>query len=236
MNAIELPLDYGVVYNYLDFNSFYKSLFHLLDKENLKKFKTSASVLMLGVNTHLSNSYLTNFNKDYESLFNQGKYEYNFPGAKNKFYLIITEQVLWMFLHKNENLLYLKTNIEKAFGNSISPINVTDKRFINFIFKENFSNNLMDVTIENLNFLDDLDSESYSGSFINNSDIYDDIMNLNHLEIIHVKFQPVNFNAMVTLRQPNIIQFNQYIRLEVLYELINSLSNQIRKFTKQRRE
>lgn len=84
-----------------------------------------------------------------------------------------------------------------VFENSISQINVTDKQFIKFLVKENFSNNLMDVTIENLEFLDDLESESYSGSFINKSKIYKAILNLNHLEILHVKFQLLSFNAMV---------------------------------------
>ncbi|MCY7674921.1 hypothetical protein [Bacillus safensis] len=236
MNTVEFQFDYGVIYKYIDYNSFYNSLFRLLDPEALKKYETSVLVLLLGVNAHLSKSYQTNFNRDYQSLFDQGKYENNFPGAKNKFYLIITEQVLWIFLQKNDKYSYLKRNIENVFENSISPIKVTNKRFIDFLIKGNFSDNLMDLTIEGLTFLDDLESESYSGSFINDSDIYEEIINLNHLEIVHVKFQPLNFNAVVTFRYPNIIGFNQHIRYEILFEIIISLSNQIRKFSKQRRE
>lgn len=236
MNTIEIPFNCGVIYKYLDHKSFYKCLFGLLDEETLEKYETSVLVLLLGVNTHLSEFYLTDFNGDYQSLFDKGKYEYNPPDAKNKFYLIITEQVLWIFFHEIGEFSHLKENIEKVFENAICPIKVTNKRFIKFLFKEKYSENLMDVTIEGLDFLDNLESESYSGSFLNDSDIYDEIMNLNHVEIIHAKFQPSNFNAMVTFRYPNIIEFNKHIKSNVQTELITSLSNQIRKYAKQRRE
>ncbi|HFK1530773.1 hypothetical protein CN646_15945 [Bacillus wiedmannii] len=236
MDKTKIPFNYGVIYKYLDYKYFYKSLFRLLDQETLKKYETSVLVLLLGVNTHLSKSYLTSFNREYQSLFEQGKYEYDFPNATNKFYLIITEQVLWIFLKKNDKFSNLKTNIEMAFEDSLSPIKITDKLFIDFLFKEKFSDNLIDMTIHGLNFLDNLESESYSGSFINDSEIYEEILNLDHLEIIHVKFQPLNFNAMVTFRYPNIIEFNQHINLDVIIELIISLSNQIRKYEKKRRE
>ncbi len=233
MNIKEFPFNYGLIYKYLDYKSFYKSLFRLLEQETLKKYESSVLVLLLGVNTHLTKFYQTNFKRDYHPLLNQGKYEYNSPDATNKLYLIITEQVLWVFLEKNDNFTLLKTNIEIIFENSIAPIEVTNKLFINFLFNENYSDNLLDVTIEGRDFLDNLESESYSGSFINDRYIYEEIMNLSNVEIIHAKFQPTNFNAMVTFRFPNIIEFNQHIKLEVLTELIISLSNQIRKYAKQ---
>ncbi|MGC2881524.1 hypothetical protein [Bacillus subtilis] len=140
----------------------------------------------------------------------------------------ITNNLMWMFVEDVFEYTNLLEKIESKLNEYMSKICVTNKYFVDSIFNSNFSNNLLEINIEGED-ISEFEAETFTGSFINKTFEYRNIINLSDIHIRYLKFQPFKLNAVLTLRFPNIIQFSDYINFKMYQNLIKSFSTYIHK-------
>ncbi|RUL47234.1 hypothetical protein [Lysinibacillus antri] len=145
--------------------------------------------------------------------------------------LCIINNLMWMFVEDVFEYTPLLEKIESKLSKYISKIPVTNKYFVDSIFNSNFSDNLLEINIEGED-ISEFETETFTGSFINKTFEYRNIIKFNNIYIRYIKFQPLKLNVALTLRFPNVIQFSDYIDFKMYQNLIKSFSNYIYKTNK----
>ncbi|AUO12209.1 hypothetical protein [Priestia megaterium] len=142
----------------------------------------------------------------------------------NSIYLLLTDKLLWIFIEdidKNENIL---TYIEECFNEVIYKVNVTDKKFIESLFINEFSDNLLEITVDDENFYEFLTTDSIYGSQINYSHEYEQIID-NNLTIFSYTLQPISGKNVITFWYENAIEFSKHMKLTEMINSVKLLSN-----------
>ncbi|MGD6844700.1 hypothetical protein ACQCVH_19580 [Bacillus infantis] len=137
--------------------------------------------------------------------------------------IYIINNLMWMFVEDVFEYAPLLKKVESKLSKYISKIHVTNKYFVDSIFNSNFSNNLLEINIEGED-ISEFEAETFTGSFINKTFEYRNIINFSDIHIRYLKFQPLKLNAVLTLRFPNVIQFSDYIDFKMYQNLIKSFS------------
>lgn len=204
-NPVSDILEESRVYVLEDINSFYTKVFELL---NEKKEQFKFSVSLSGPNNHLSEikgSSKNNFVKFDEMLKQQGKIE------GNEIHLIIMDRLIWIFGTEVGKFERLSDCFERAFNKSILPVEITSKKFISYLFKENFSDNLLEIFFDGEDIYD-FESDLLLGSRLNKTIEYNNIMRTNGVHFIYLKLQPKGCNHTLKLRYPNTIEFSNKMK------------------------
>lgn len=221
-NPVSDILEESRVYVLVDINSFYTKVFELLN-ENQEQFKISVS--LSGPNNHLSEikeSNKNNFVKFDEMLKKQSKIE------GNEINLIIMDRLIWIFGEEVGKFERLFDCFERAFNKSILPVEITSKKFISYLFKENFSDNLLEIFFDGEDIYD-FESDLLLGSRLNKTIEYNNIMRTNGVHFIYLKLQPKGCNHTLKLRYPNTIEFSNKMKETDFNFVLIGLSKMIEK-------
>lgn len=158
---------------------------------------------------------------DGKALNNKPSYRMNENNKHIDIY--ITNNLMWVFADDVFEYTHLLKKFELKLSNYISKIHVTNKYFVDSIFNSKFSNNLLEINIEGKDIFE-FEAETFTGSFINKTFEYRDIINFSDIHIRYLKFQPQKLNAVLTLKYPNVVQFSNYIDYKMYQKLIKSFS------------
>ncbi|GEM_PF-4629284 len=148
----------------------------------------------------------------------------NFIKDKNiNLELYLFKNIFWIFAEDFEEYSILLLKIELNMKNLISKINITNKTFIDSIFKNGLSDNLLEISIDGDDLIE-FEEDTLVGSSINKTFEYKNIINFEDIQIKYLKLQPLKLNVVLTFRRPNIVNFSDYIIKNMLIDLIKSVS------------
>ncbi|MCY8076773.1 hypothetical protein [Bacillus haynesii] len=142
---------------------------------------------------------------------------------ENDIQIYFSNNLLWFFVNDIYECSQILKKIELELKKYISKIYVTDKFFIQSVFRNKFSDNLLEINVGGEDLLE-FEEETLTGSFINKSFVYRDVMEFKDIHIRYVKLQPLNLNAVLSLRYPNIVEFSDYIDGKMHLKLIKDFS------------
>lgn len=213
-------LNEAVLYTFNKSKGFFNALTNLIDS-----FKKNEEILI--------NIDLLDYSKDKASIVDEHYHNMlkNNICEDNQVNIYLFYNLLWVCVEDVFEYSSLLEKVELTLGDYISRIDVTDKPFVDSIFKSNFSDNLLEINIDG-DDLFEFEEETFTGSFINKTFVYKDIITFKDIYIRYVKFQPLNLNVVLTLREPNIVQFSNYIDKEIHLKLVKSFSLYIYKTNK----
>ncbi|MEF7660154.1 hypothetical protein [Bacillus thuringiensis] len=127
--------------------------------------------------------------------------------------IIVAEDSLVFY---NEKLLWMCSRDLKQthlgdigkFEEYFKRFEITKKEFVNFLFEKEFSDNLMEMFIDGEYIYDYFEDQLIYGTQLNFSQEYEKIIRNDDIKIIDAKMQPLNISSSITLRNENIIEFN----------------------------
>lgn len=212
-------LNVSRVYSFTDVNSFYNKTFKLLDE---KREDYLFSLYLNGPNKHLSKikgAKLINYQKMFER---QDEID------SSKINLIITDGLLWILVKETGEFKVRLDYFENFLKDSIAPIEVTNKNFISYLFKENFSDNLLEILIDGEDIYD-FESDFLFGSRLNKTIEYNNFIRTEGVYAVYLKLQPKGCNHSITLRNPNTIEFDKNMEMKDFNFLLIELSKKIEK-------
>ncbi|MBN3525060.1 hypothetical protein [Paenibacillus apiarius] len=124
--------------------------------------------------------------------------------------VISEDGIIWILLEGSEFNGENHTVLEELFCNSIRKCMVTDKKLVSSLFTEDFSDNLLEISIERHDYYEVLPNNFYYGSQLNYSSEYESIINEDGVEIMSFKLQPHNSDSTITFINENLIEFSQF--------------------------
>jgi len=210
----------AVLYTFKKSKNFLNNLTNIVDS-----FKKDESITITIDILDYSKDKLSEIDKYIQERFRENIYK----DAQVNIYLC--NNLLWVFTEDVFEYFSILEKMELILGDYISRIDVTNKLFVDSIFNSNFSDNLLEINIDG-DDLFEFEEETFTGSFINKTFVYKDIIAYKDIYIRYVKFQPLNLNVVLTLREPNIVQFSNYINKEMHLKLVRSFSLYIYKSNK----
>ncbi|MEB4870177.1 hypothetical protein P8831_15735 [Priestia megaterium] len=206
-----------------DNTGYYKDalLYRILEKERL------FSLITLLLNNQ--NYDITLFNNEISlqshlENFIKGDNDSKYLKTSNSICLLLIDKLLWIFvkdIEKNEKFLIY---IEEYFNKVIDKVNVTEKVFIESLFINEFSDNLLEITVDDENSHEFLAKDSIYGSQINYSHEYEQII-VNNLTIFSYTLQPTTGKNVITFLDRNTIEFSKHMKLTEMINSVKLLSN-----------
>ncbi|MGG3872361.1 hypothetical protein [Brevibacillus laterosporus] len=135
--------------------------------------------------------------------------------------------LVWISVSNSRHLNDKVKKLEEFCGNYLRPFKTTHKTFIDFLFKNDFSDNLMEIEIERENIYDIFDRNLFVGSCINYTSTYKKIIDDEKVRIVYSKLQPCNSRIPLTLRGNNLINFNKNIHFNDAIKILDILQDYI---------
>lgn len=147
------------------------------------------------------------------------------------FYFLLADNLLWVFFRNKNNAEKTTSTIEKYFSEVVNSIKVTDKKFIEYLLINGFSDNLLEITVVHDGYYDFIESTNIYGSQVNYSTAYEQIINSN-CKIISYCLQPLDETSVITFRDENSVEFSKHMKLSQIIRIIDKLSNYYVQFIK----
>ncbi|EPZ0458629.1 hypothetical protein [Bacillus sp. CD3-5] len=139
-------------------------------------------------------------------------------------FILYNEQLLWVFSRGSvEPRLFEESNFEEYF----EKFQLTEKKFIDFLFEKEFSDNLMEIFVDGECIYDYFEEQFLYGAQLNLSKEYEKVMREDDIQIIDIKLQPLNMDTIITLRNEHVIEFSNKANLKENLHIINILSKYI---------
>lgn len=135
--------------------------------------------------------------------FNQREKSYIEISDMNIF--IFGRSLLWVFCDNK-----VINCFEHTFDTEITKYLVTSKDTIGKLFEENYSDNLLEISIDRDDFYEVLPNDIYYGSQLNYSSEFESIIRKEDIEITSYKLQPQHSNSTITFYKENLIEFSFY--------------------------
>lgn len=148
------------------------------------------------------------------------KSENSYPG----FYFLLVDSLLWVFLGDVDNAEETTAIIKRYFNKAVSSIRITNKEFLESLFIDGFSDNLLEIHVAHDEYDDFIELTSVYGSQVNYSSEYEQIIN-NDLKITSYSLQPMNETNVITFRDENSIEFSKHMGLTEIIRIINKISS-----------
>ncbi|EJR82307.1 hypothetical protein ACQKNT_27310 [Bacillus cereus] len=139
-------------------------------------------------------------------------------------FILYNEQLLWVFSRGSAEPRLCEGN---KFEECFRKFEITEKKFIDFLFEKEFSNNLMEIFVDGECIYDYFEEQFLYGTQLNLSKEYEKIIRKNDVQIIDIKLQPLNMDTTITLRNENIIEFSNKTNLKENLHIINILTKYI---------
>ncbi|MDL1163819.1 hypothetical protein P0100_22710 [Yersinia pestis] len=143
---------------------------------------------------------------------------------------ITAKNLVWVFF--DEELLsseHRHIRIDELFRSKMKKYMVTNKRLLNTLFTEDFSDNLLEISIDRNDYYEILPNNLYYGSQLNYSSEYESIINEDDIEIMSFKLQPQYSNFTITFFNENLIEFSECTDVPEMKRHISDLSALINK-------
>ncbi|AZS14326.1 hypothetical protein [Paenibacillus lutimineralis] len=138
---------------------------------------------------------------------------------------------LFVIFAKRSNLLREHINIfENKYKAILDPLKLTQKKFINYLFENDFSENLMEIEIEREDLYDFFDTDFFIGSCINYTSTYKKILNDEEINIKFLKMQPLNSKFTISLINSNLIHFSNDIEKSEAIKLMDQFQLQVENY------
>jgi hypothetical protein len=133
--------------------------------------------------------------------------------------------LVWISVSNYRHLYDSVKKLEKYYENTLCPFKTTEKDFIDFLFKNDFSDNLMEIEIEREHIYDVFDRNLFVGSCINYTSTYKKIIDDEKVRIIYSKLQPCKSRTTLTLRGFNQIHFSKQLHKQDAIKILDILQN-----------
>lgn len=152
----------------------------------------------------------------------------NFFEGTTPMVLILLKNYIWV-LGNNKNLLKKeihKLEMELDLEESFHPVDLTEKKFISYLFESQFSDNLIECYLEGeTEKYDYFESDLLYGSNINESFEFSKIIELEDVTFFYVKIQPKDKNEIITLTRKNIIKFDKNINNKQIKDVLVKITD-----------
>lgn len=172
----------------------------------------------------------------YESLvfyYNKSKEnELKLLNFMNEKYFKIAEEIHF-FLFESLFLIIKNTKIKsdieflmpKIILDIIKPVNITDKKLIEFFFNCNFSDNLIEMYINGDEEYEFFEKQLINGEGLNYTFEFKKVLNIKSVSFEYIKLQPKFNNYVITLRNKNLLQFNKNLDIKEIFDFVEKFNS-----------
>lgn len=196
-------------------------LYRVLEKEHLFSLITSLlNTKKYDITLFKNELSLQNY---FETL-NKEEFVSKYLEKVSSIHFLLIDKLLWIFVQDIDKTEDILADIEQYFDKAIDKVHVTNKNFIESLFINEFSDNLLEITVDDEDYYDFLTSDSIYGSQLNYSHEYEQIID-NNLTIFSYKLQPSTGKNVITFGYENIIEFSKHMKLTEMINSVKALSN-----------
>lgn len=170
--------------------------------------------------------YLNNGSLDAEDLYNLSTHIINSEKVDSSIRFILVNRTVWFFSDEYQELKNLSKLLIHNNQDLLLPVILTDKKFLNFLFESNFSDNLLELHLGG-DIDDKFDSMNLYGSSINNSYEFYKLMEYDEVTVTFAKLQRLHKDEVLTLSHHNNCKFSKHMKKDQIYEALSGLSEKI---------
>ncbi|MBT2286833.1 hypothetical protein J7E78_25240 [Paenibacillus polymyxa] len=152
--------------------------------------------------------FLNHLKKSYNSkvCIKQNEFEKEFISVSSEsIVLLMFDSLLWIILkdktHNNQYEEHLK--VVHSLPDCLTPVQLTNKKMVQYFFEHDFSNNLMEMFIDGDDEYEYFDKLLIYGEGLNYSSEYKQALKIPEINFEYIKLQPKNSNSVVTFWNNN---------------------------------